>query len=66
MKTKWTNFKTNFPQQKREIFQDLGQYTRIMGNLSEDIYQEYNNNIFVPLRDISKIYEEIINKQIFS
>ena len=37
-----------------------------MSNVSEDIYQEYNNNIFIPLRDISKIYEEIISKQIFS
>ena len=66
MKKKWKNLTNDYYSKKREIFQDLGQYTRIMGNLSEDIYQEYNNNIFVPLRDISKIYEEIINKQIFS
>ena len=66
MKTKWKKFKTDYSKQKREIFQDLGQYTRIMGNVSEDIYQEYNNNIFVPLREIRKIYDEIMNKQIFS
>ena len=31
----------------------------------DDIYNEYNENIFKILRDIMKYYDEIINKQIF-
>ena len=65
LETNWNNFKTNFPQQKKDIFLDLNQYNRIMNNLDDSIYQEYKNNIFIPLRDIGKIYDEIMNKQIF-
>ena len=50
---------------RRDTFMDLGQYKGIASNINDDIYQEYNNKIFTPLKEISKIYDEIMNKQIF-
>ena len=66
LKIKWKNFTNDFNTKKKEILNDLLQYKRIIDNLNmDDIYNEYNENIFKILRDIIKYYDEIINKQIF-
>ncbi len=66
LKIKWKNFTNDFNTKKKEILNDLLQYKRIIDNLNmDDIYNEYNENIFKILRDIMKYYDEIINKQIF-